>query len=270
MFRELLAGIVLLFVLAACSQNSAATATQSASNTPAPTSTISSEQMTAYATYRATLPASFTPTFTPTVTLTPTASLTPTQTLTPSITPLPSQIPPPPFTLDLSSLVVLTPSNFHPNQHLASFPATGDNDQLFMSPDMAYFFTVSVPADGNYLANVYRFPEMELVTESLPLASLPNNAFTSTIGFSQDSRLMTSFRVNGDEAIFYQVGESSYLVDSEEGRIIHAGDMNNSGILALSVANQQGAEELCLSINSAAAILPMTAFVCRRTATFMR
>lgn len=79
--------IMLIFILAACSSeviDPTSTATATA------TSTLSQEDITAAAQFQPTLPASFTPTFTPTITATPTSTFTPTASFTP--TPVPEDI----------------------------------------------------------------------------------------------------------------------------------------------------------------------------------
>lgn len=86
--------LVMLILLAACAaapsaspspSPSATNASPEMSDTPLPTRTISNEDLTAFATYRPTMPPAFTPTLTPTLTLT----FTPTVTLQATATPTP-------------------------------------------------------------------------------------------------------------------------------------------------------------------------------------
>jgi hypothetical protein len=86
MMRIVLAGLFLIFLSACDNQNASPTPTP----TPGATYTISAEQITAAATYRRTLPPSFTPTFTPTATFTP--SITPTPGMTPTATNIPEAV----------------------------------------------------------------------------------------------------------------------------------------------------------------------------------
>lgn len=88
MLHKIIIVILFMLTISACSQIATPLPLQTARASVRPTRTLSSQEKTEAASYDApTLPASFTPTFTPSVTSTPTVTATPTATFTPTAIP---------------------------------------------------------------------------------------------------------------------------------------------------------------------------------------
>lgn len=169
----------------------------------------------------------------PGITATPTPTPSPRPTSTPTITPTAIQLP----ALDLPNLGVLSPENVTQMDVVGQFPTTGRAVSLFLSPDMAYLFVVSLGQYGANFANVYTFPDLRPVMQGLPLYGTNGNGYRGTKPdglFTPDGRLMVAVDFNDEDVRYYTPGEASYVTYTEA---LHYSDevaLSDTGILAVS------------------------------------
>jgi hypothetical protein len=155
---------------------------------------------------------------------TPSLSPSPRPSSTPSPSPTALSLAP----LGLPELSVISPENIESMEVLGRIPRTGRAISVFMSPNMEYLFIWSVSQSGSDYANVYRFPELQAVTQGIPLDSNQSDPL-----FSADSRLMVA--VGNTYLSYYEIGSTEFVRDDGESfRFVGHADLSSTGILASS------------------------------------
>jgi hypothetical protein len=130
--------------------------------------------------------------------------------------------------LNLPELSVISPENIGSIEVLGQIPRTGRAISVFMSPNMEYLFVWSVTQSGGDYANVYRFPELQAVTQGVPLDSNQSEPL-----FSADSRLMVA--VGNTYLSYYEIGSTEFVMDNgDRFRFVGHADLSATGILASS------------------------------------